>query len=200
MNALDWLLPGRSRSAKLMEGIQTATASAASQAEMSRFSRRESALWQMFCSGAGEVVCQLLVKNQDRRLDWGVRSRRRKVDGYRLMTIYWWMLLYHLVLYRHQGFDGHDPQDDLPLFREAAQAFLQRELDPLPIEHGPSPWTERWDRQFALESAMGIYDNVHGLLGLHVDLTKRINRVSLFTTATEQEFGKAIKQLEVGGR
>ncbi len=154
----------------------------------------------MFCSGAGEMVRQILVKNQDRRLDWGVRSRWRKVDSCRLTTIYWWMLLYHLVLYRNQGVNGRNPQDDLPLFREAAQGFLQRELDPLPIEHSPSPWIERWDRQFALESAMGIYDNLHGLLGLRVDLTKRINRVSLFTTATEQGFGKAIEKLEVDGQ
>ncbi len=195
MSALDWLIPGRGRRTTLAREIRAVTASAIKQSESSRLTQRESVLWELFCSGAGKVVHQLLVKSRDRRLDWGVRSRWRNIDGPRVLTIYWWMLLYHLVLYRNRGIDGHDPQEDLPVFREAAQAFLQRELDPLPLEHSPSPWAEKWDEQFVLESAMEIYDNVYGLLGRHVDLTTRINRVSLFTTATEQGFNKAIREL-----
>ena len=108
------------------------------------------------------------------------------------------MLLYELVLFRNRGLVGYTPDEDLPIFSDAALSFLQREFSGLPATAQlPGPWDEQWLRQYTLESAMGIYNQVYQLLGLRNDLNRRIGHVSHFTTATETAYDRIASDLRM---
>ena len=195
MGILDGL-PGRKRRVNLEMMIRELGDSARLQPSIQHFYAPQAALWNTFCDGAEEIVCQLVVKNSDKRLDWGLKGKLRRFDEERLVTLYYWMLLYHLVLLRHRGVGGRQTPDDIPALENATSDFAKRQAENISTGlDTPQPWDERWNRQFTLESAMSIYNGLYELLGLFNDLNKRINHVSNFTTATEQSFDERVKTL-----
>ena len=194
MGLLNWL-PGRKRRGELELMIRELVESARGESTFHDFDIAQVALWTALCDGAGDIAWQLVVKKTDKRMDWGLKRKRRRIDEARLLTMYWWMLLYHIVLLRHRGLGGRRAQDDLPALESAAHQFLERHIKKLSLPIEPGPWEHRWNRQFTLEAAMGIYNGVHVMLGLFNDLTKRIDRVSNFTTATEESFDERIRSL-----
>ena len=192
---LNWL-PGRKRRGELDLMIRELAESARREPTLQDLRTAQAALWAVFCDGAEDVVRQLVVKKANKRMDWGLKGRRRRIDQTRLLTMYWWMLLYHITLFRHCRVEGPQAHADLSALENAADEFLKRQVGGIsPIMEVPRPWEERWNRQFTLEAAMGIYNAVYELLGLFNDLTKRVERVSNFTTATEQGFDERIKTL-----
>ena len=196
MSALQWMVPGRQRRARLELSIGRVAESARRETQLHSFGPRLARLWSAFCDQAEHTVYQLIIRNDDGRLDWGLKRHRRKIDYPRLVAIYWWMLLYQLVLFRNRGLDGYFPNEELPIFSDAAHSFLQREFSRLPTPvQLPGPWDERWLRQYTLESALGIYNQVYGVLGLHNDLNRRIGHVSHFTTATEAAYDRLADDL-----
>lgn len=188
MGLFDRLTGGKRRAdlRLMLDGLSNA---ARSEIEFHRADSWERALWALVCDGAEEVTGQLLVKKRDRRVDWGLRGSGDLIDRGKLLTIYWWMLLYQLVLASRRSTATTQESDDLEALEAAARSFVEKhagEFSP-PLE-SPRPWDDRWDQQFPLESAMGIYNSVYELLELPNDPQKRINRVSDFTTATERAF------------
>jgi len=116
------------------------------------------------------------------------------------VAIYWWILLYQLVLFRNRGLYGYFPVEELPIFSDAAHSFLQREFSNLPGSVPlPEPWDENWIRKYTLESALGIYHLVYDRLGQDNDLSRRIGRVSQFTTATETAYDRLAGSLRSDG-
>ena len=195
MGILDALL-GRRQRADVELTIQEMAEFARSQLSSHHSSESQAALWNSLCDGAEDIVCQLVVKNSDQRVDWGLKGKLRKFDEARLVTLYYWMLLYHLVLLKHRGVGGRKMPDHLPALENAASDFAHRQAAKTSTGlEAPQPWEDRWDRQFTLESAMGIYNGLYEMLGLFNDLTKRIDHVSNFTTATEQSFDERVKTL-----
>ena len=100
MGLLDRLTGGKRR-ANVEVTIREMAESARLQPSIQHFHSSQAALWNTFCEGAEDIVWQLVVKNVDKRMDWGLKSKLRKFDEERLLTIYWWMLLYHLILLKH---------------------------------------------------------------------------------------------------
>jgi len=193
MGMLNWL-PGRKRRDELNLLIRELAESARREPAFQDLDIAQAALWTAFCDGAENVVCQLVVKKTDKRMDWGLK--RRRIDQARLLTMYWWMLLYHMVLFKQRGVGGRNAPADLSALENAADEFLKRQVGGIsPVMEIPRPWEVRWNRQFPLEAAMDIYNAVYEILGLFNDLTKRIDRVSNFTTATENSFDERIKTL-----
>ena len=196
MSALRWLIPRRRRRAYLEHFIASAAESARRETQIHGFGPRLSRLWAAICDQAETTVYELFVGNDDKHLDWGLKRHRGRVDYPRLVAIYWWMLLYQLVLFRNRGLDGYFPSEELTIFSDAAHSFLQREFTRLPTPvQLPGPWDERWLRQYTLESALGIYNQVYGVLGLYNDLNRRITQVSHFTTATETAYDRLADDL-----
>ena len=191
MRAIQWMIPGRRRLAHLEQSLRGIAESARRETELHRFTPRLARLWTAFCDQAENTVYQLIIRNDDGRLDWGLRKHRSKVDYAQLVAIYWWMLLYQLVLFRNRGLYGYFPSEELPIFSDAAHSFLQREFRNLPGSVPlPEPWDEQWLRKHTLESALEIYNLVYDRLGLDNDLSRRIGRVSHFTTATETAYDR----------
>ena len=200
MNVLQWMIPGRRRRANLELNIGRVVESARRETQLHGFGPRLTRLWWALCDQAENTVYQLIVENDDGRLDWGLKERRRKVDYTRLVAVYWWMLLYQLVLFRNRGLEGYTPDEDLPILNDAAHSFLQREFSRLAAPSNlPVPWDERWLRQSTLESALGVYNQVYQLLGLSNDLNRRIGHVSHFTTATETAYDRLASDLRSDG-
>ncbi len=195
MGLLDRLTGGKRR-ANVEATIREMAESARLQPSIQHFHSSQAALWNTFCEGAEDIVWQLVVKNLDKRMDWGLKSKLRKFDEERLLMIYWWMLLYHLILLKHGGVGGRKTPDDFAALEGAATDFVRSHArrTSTGIE-APRPWDERWNHQFTLESAMGIYNGVYEMLGLFNDLTKRVNHVSEFTTATERGFDERLNSL-----
>ena len=162
-------------------------------------SGRRAALWAACCEGATDTVTQLFVQNSDKRLDWGLRRYRKRLNGQRLAAIYWWMLLYQLTLFRNRGMDGYDKVEDFEALREAAEAFMG-ELVRLPHIGAlyPGHWHEHWERQVALEAAMDMYNGVMGIMGIDINREARVMRVSLFTSATEHAYETVTKRAATG--
>jgi len=195
MGILDRLF-GQKQRAEVERKIQEMADSARHQSSIQNFHASQAVLWHTFCDGAKDIVRQLVVKNSDKRVDWGLKGKIRKFDEERLLTLYYWMLLYHLVLLKHRGVGGRKTPNDLPALEGAASDFVMRQAENTStVPEAPRPWEERWDRQFTLESAMSIYNGVYEMTGLFNDLTKRINYVSGFTTTTEQSFDERVKTL-----
>lgn len=160
---------------------------------------RRAALWVACCDGAADTVTQLFVQNSDKRLDWGLRRHRKRLNGQRLAAIYWWMLLYQLVLFRNRGIDGYDKVEDFEALRDAADA-LMAELVRLPDIEAvyPGPWQEHWQRQVALEAALDMYNSVMDVMGIGINRDARVIRVSLFTSATERAYETVTKRAVTG--
>ena len=195
MGLLDRLTGGKRR-ANVEVTIREMAKSARLQPSIQHFHSSQVALWNTFCEGAEDIVWQLVVKNSDKRVDWGLKSKIRNFDEERLLTIYWWMLLYHLILLKHRGVCGRKTPGDFAALEGAATDFVRNHARRISTGiEAPRPWDERWSHQFTLESAMSIYNGVFEMLGLFNDLTKRINHVSEFTTATECGFDERLNSL-----
>ena len=197
---LQWMIPGRRHRAYLEISIGKLAASARRETQLHGFGPRLNTLWVALCEGAENTIYQLIIRNDDGRLDWGLRGHRRKVDYPRLVAIYWWMLLYQLVLFRNRGRYGYIPDEELPKLSDAAYSFLQREFSRLStLVRQPGPWDERLLQQYPLESALGVYNQVYQILGLNNDLNRRIGHVSHFTAATEAAYDRLAGGLGADG-
>ena len=187
MGILDRIVPGRARRnlALSIDGVaEVARNGAASDGLDSDHSR----LWALLCDASRQTLHQLLVKNDDKRMDWGLKKRSGRVDDTALVVLFWWMLLYQLVVFRNKGMDGYSPEDSTQPMYDAATRFVETEFARLGIEMPPPLWADNWRRHYPLESAMAFYNCAYDLLHLDNDLTKRIEHVSHFATLTEQGF------------
>ena len=183
LQALPW--GGRRNLALSIDGVAEVARAGAS-----GFDARQIRLWAFLCEASRRTLRQLLADGGDPMMDWGLRKYARRVDDYKLVAMFWWMLLYQLVLFRNRGMDGYDdPDAELDAMHDAARRFLETEFKRLGADFDPpEAWAKDWRRQFTLESAMALYNHFYNLLGVPGDFTKRINHVSHFTTATERAY------------
>ncbi len=152
------------------------------------------AVWEALCDEAAHVVLALFVCSKDRRINWGLRSLGMGVTEATLLMEYWWMLLYLLVMLRNRGIEGFTADKAIPELRHAARRFAARSAPAFGLASGElRAWQEGWESQVALEASLGIYDRTMELLDLPVDVMERIDRVSLFTTATEQSYDSSVR-------
>ena len=159
---------------------------------------RQARLWEFLCEASRRTLRRLLADGGDPMMDWGLRKYARRVDAPKLIVLFWWMLLYQMVLFRNRGMDDLDPDAEIDAMHAAARRFLKTELARAGADFAPpEPWAKDWRRQFTLESAMALYNRIYMLLGIPGDLTKRINHVSHFTTATERAYDRMAR--EFGG-
>ena len=179
MGILDRLVPGRARRnlALSIDGVAGVARDGAAADGLDSAGYR---LWTLLCDASRQTLHQLLVKNDDKRLDWGLKKRAARIDDTALVVLFWWMLLYQLVVY--------SPEESTDPMYEAATRFVETEFARLGIEIPPPLWAEDWRRHYPLESAMAFYNSAYELLRLDNDLTKRIEHVSHFATLTEQGF------------
>ena len=148
-------------------------------------------LWNMLCDASCQTLKQLLIKNDDRRLDWGLKKHIRRVNDPALVVLFWWMLLYQIVVFKNRGLDGYTPDDEVEAMYEVARRFAEAEFSRLGVGmEPPGPWSDNWRRQYPIESAMEFYNSTYAMLGLSNDLTLRIEHVSHFTTLTEQAYDR----------
>ena len=188
MGIADILVPGRRKRRRNLElsidGV--ADVARARTWEMDSHSAR---LWNMLCDASRQTLHQLLIRNDDALMDWGLKPHIKRVDDRNLVILFWWMLLYQLALFKTRGFDGYDPANDAGRMYDLSRRFVAAELQRLGAGAGPpGSWADDWERQFPLESAMAMYNSVYNLLGLRGDLTVRIEHVSHFTTITERAY------------
>lgn len=153
-------------------------------------------LWALVCEASRRALRQLLADGDDPMMDWGIRKYARRVDDPKLVVLFWWMLLYQIVVFRNRGgADDLDKDAATDAMLAAARRFLETELARAGADFDPpGPWAKDWRRQFALESAMALYNHVYVLLGVPGDFTKRINHVSHFTTATERAYDEMARE------
>ena len=104
MAFLDMLIPGRGK-AELRSEINALTQLALSESQRQGLPPKRAMLWEACCNQASDLVVQLFLRNSNRQLNWGLKGQRRKLDRPRLTTIYWWLLLYQLVLFKSRGVD-----------------------------------------------------------------------------------------------
>lgn len=187
MGILDRLVPGRARRnlALSIDGVASVARDGVGADGMDSPNHR---LWTLLCDASRQTLHQLLVKNDDKRLDWGLKKRAARIDDTALVVMFWWMLLYQLVVFRNKGLDGYSPEESTDPMYEAATRFVESEFARLGIEIPPPLWAEDWRRHYPLESAMAFYNCAYDLLHLDNDLTKRIEHVSHFATLTERGF------------
>ncbi len=190
MNLAEFLIPGRRKRRRNLElSIDGVTEIA--RARAGELDSRGAALWNMLCDASRETLRQLLIKNDDDLLDWGLKKHIKRVDDLNLLIFFWWMLLYQLVLFKTRGLEGYDPSEDAVPLHDLSRSFVTAELARLGKGVGPpASWADDWDRQFPLESAMSMYNSIYNLLGLSGDLTIRIQHVSHFTTITEKAYDR----------
>ena len=190
MGIADWFMPGQRRR-KLSQSIDGVADVARSRAEADRLDAQRAKLWNMLCDASGQTLQQLLVKNDDRRLDWGLKKHAKRVSDPVLVVLFWWMLVYQIVVFKNRGLEGYTPEDEVEPMFEAAQRFVETEFARMEVETGPpGPWAENWRRQYPIESAMEFYNSTYSMLNLPNDLTLRIEHVSHFTTLTEQAYDR----------
>lgn len=159
---------------------------------------RQERLWAFLCEASRRTLRRILADGGDAMMDWELRKHARRVDDARLVTLFWWMLLYQIVLFRNRGMDGYAPDEEVNAMHDSARRFLETELARVDADFAPpGPWADNWRRQFTLESAMALYNHTYILLGVPGDLTKRINHVSHFTTATERAYDEMAR--DAGG-
>jgi hypothetical protein len=194
MGLLDRFI-GRKSQDEVGKMVQELNESALREPEIQDLSAATAVVWNTLCDGATDTLSQLVVRNSDDRMDWGLKRHRRRISHEQLLAMYWWMLLYQLLLLQHRGLDGRSTQVELSLLEATAHQFLERHVTEFSFPTKPNPWSKQWNRQFALEAAMEIYNCVYEMLGLFNDLNKRINYVSNFTSVTEQSFDDRVKKL-----
>ena len=88
MRVLEWMIPGRRRLADLELNINRVAESARRETLLHGFGPRLTRLWWALCDLAENTVYQLIVRNDDGRLDWGLKAHRGKVDYPRLVAVY----------------------------------------------------------------------------------------------------------------
>lgn len=188
MAILDIFRPGRVKT-RLSSDLADLTQLALSHPGVTDLPETRRALWKAICLGASDLVTQLFVDNRDKRLDWGLKRHKRRLDQPRMTAIFWWMLLYQLVILRNRGLDGLDKEEEFNSLCLVAYDFMDTlASSPGNTTANPGPWDQQWERQVSLEAALGLYNRVMQVLGLRVDLEARISRVSLFTSASESAY------------
>ena len=190
MDIADLLIPGRRKRRRNLElsidGVTEAARAVAGGPDSCR-----AALWNMLCDASRETLRQLLIRNDDELLDWGLKKHIGRVDDLSLVIFFWWMLLYQLTLFRTRGLEGYDPAADAGPMHDLSREFVTAELRRMGRGGGPpASWADDWERQFPLESAMAMYNSVYNMLGLSGDLTVRIQHVSHFATVTEKAYDR----------
>ena len=196
MAILDWLAMGRGSGSRVATDLGRLDELARGNGNLSS---RDAALWDLLCTGAKDIVRQLLIRKRDARLDWGLRRHRDRVDRSTLGTLYWWMLLYQLLIFKRRGLKGYEVDDSFPSLYAAARSFV----DVLAASEEfrgvvSTPWEKEWESQVALEASHGIYNRIVADLGIRDDPNKKIERVSLFTTATEGEYASMARRAARG--
>ena len=156
---------------------------------------KEAALWELFCTGANDIVRQLLIRKRDYRVDWGLRRHRDRVDRPTLGTLYWWMLLYQLLIFKNRGLKGYEVEGSFPAMYEAIRSLV----DALAASEdfrgvAAHPWEPEWESQVALEASHAIYSQIAAGIGVKDDPDTKIARVSLFTAATEGEYASMARR------
>ena len=190
MGLSDLFMPGQRRR-KLSLSIDGVAEVARSRAESDGLDTPRVRLWNMLCDASRQTLEQLLIKNDDRRMDWGLKKHIRRVDDPTLVVLFWWMLLYQIVVFKNRGLEGYTPDDEMEPMYEAAQRFVETEFGRLGVDsEPPGPWADNWRRQYPIESAMEFYNATYSMLNLGNDLTMRIEHVSHFTTLTEQAYDR----------
>ena len=195
MPILEWVVPGRAKKSTLRSRIAELAEAARRESVTQGLSARRSALWETQCGEAAELVYQLLIKNSHKQLDWGLKGHRGRVNHPRLVTIYWWMLLYQLVMLRNRGLEGYCADEEFRELSRMADRFMrQRSVSPEFNGEMPEPWDKGWRDQVTLEAGLGIYNRTMELLGLYIDPGRRIEMVSLFTSATERAYDSRVRR------
>ncbi len=190
MGIADWFVPGQRRR-KLSLSVDGVADVARSRAESDGLDMPRTKLWNMLCDASRQTLVQLLIKNYDRRMDWGLKKHIRRVDDPTLVVLFWWTLLYQIVLFKNRGLEGYNPNDEIDLMYEVAQRFVETEFARLEVDsEPPGPWADSWHRQYPIESAMEFYNSTYSMLHLGNDLTLRVSHVSHFTTLTEQAYDR----------
>ena len=193
MPILDALVPGRAKS-NTRNAIGDLNAVARKEAERQALPPARAALWSSICDGASFLLHQLFVDNEDKTVDWRLKGHRRKLSPTRLVAAFWWMVHYQLVLFKTRGADGYVVQDEFSELLNTARSLLAY-LTSIEGYGGGDPghWSEGWASQVSLEAALGTYNALMQMLGLRIDLEQRINRVSLFTSASERAYDSIVK-------
>ena len=196
LRALSW--GGRRRDLAL--SIDGAAEVARARAGADGMDETQARLWTFLCEASRRTLRRLLADGGDPMMDWGIRKYARRVDDPKLITLFWWMLLYQTVLFINRGMNGVAPDDaTIDAIFAAARRFLETEFARANADFDPpGPWAKDWRRQFTLESAMALYNHVYVLLGVPGDFTKRINHVSHFTTATERAYDDMAREYAGG--
>ena len=181
----------RQRRRKLGQSIEGVAGVARSRAEADGLDASKARLWNMLCDASGQTLQQLLVKNDDRRLDWGLKKHAKRISDPVLVVLFWWMLLYQIVVFKNRGLEGYTPDDEIEPMYEVARRFVEAEFARMEVETDPpGPWAEQWRRQYPIESAMEFYNSTYSMLNLSNNLTLRIEHVSHFATLTEQAYDR----------
>ncbi len=188
MGIADLLLPGRRKRRHNLELSINGVADVA-RARADELDSRAAPLWNMLCDASRHTLHQLLIRNDDDLLDWGLKPHIKRVDDTSLVIFFWWMLLYQLTLFRTRGLRGYNPDEEIGRMYDTSLKFVSAELQRLGAGSGPPrSWADDWERLFPLESAMAMYNSVYNMLGLRGDLTARIQHVSHFATITERAY------------
>ncbi|MCE2457350.1 MAG: hypothetical protein J4G14_05990 [Dehalococcoidia bacterium] len=198
MGIADLFMPGQRRRA-LGQSIEGVVGVARSRAEADGLDESRARLWNMLCDASGQTLQQLLVKNNDRRLDWGLKKHSKRVSDPVLVVLFWWMLLYQIVLFKNRGLEGYTPDDVVDAMYEIARRFVETEFARMEVATDPpGPWSEGWRRQYPIESAMEFYNATYSMLNLKNDLSLRVEHVSHFTTLTEQAYDRLAAETVFG--
>ena len=194
MGIANWFMPGQKRR-NLSLSIDGIADVARSRAESDGLDMPKARLWNMLCDASRQTLRQLLIKNDDRRLDWGLKKHIRRVNDPTLIVLFWWMLLYQIVVFKNRGLDGYAPDEEVEQMYEIARRFVETEFSRLGVgAKPPGPWADNWRRQYPIESAMEFYNSTYAMLGLGNDLTLRISHVSYFTTLTELAYDRLAEE------
>ena len=158
-------------------------------------SSKDAVLWELFCTGANDIVRQLVIRKRDGRVDWGLRRHRDRMDRPTLGTLYWWMLLYQLLIFKSRGLEGYEVEESFPAMYAATRSFVDALASSDDFRGVEShPWEPEWESQVALEASLAIYTQIAAGIGVKDDIDTKIARVSLFTAATEGEYASMARR------
>ncbi len=195
MGIADLFMPGQRRR-RLGQSIEGVVTVARLRAEVDGLDAPRARLWGMLCDASGQTLQQLLVKNDDRRLDWGLKKHAKRVSDPVLVVLFWWMLVYQIVLFKNRGLEGYATDAEIEPMYELARRFVETEFARMEVETDPpGPWAENWRRHYPIESAMEFYNSTYSMLNLGNNLTLRIEHVSHFTTLTEEAYDRLAAEM-----
>jgi hypothetical protein len=199
MAVFDRLVPGRVKS-NLREEIERIDNIGKAEVQRKELHFATALLWQSMCDSARGTMHNWFIDVAEKEMDWGLTKKRTRVGGVRLAVIYWWLLLYHLVMFKNRGVNGVPSDEMFRELRDIASEFVEHLGSPSLYNFvSPGAWDSNWESQVSLEATLGMYNRIMQLVGAQVDLDQRIYRVSLFTTAMERAFEERI-QKPVSGR